>query len=1162
MSTIKANNAEAVYKIASFLGLNESADGDTSLKLGEASRIKNWKITRDGHLQKRFGLTDIAEFDGEIKGLWYGNVNGKFVGIAAANNKLYQFYDEETDSFEVKEIGPLNTENRVNFFPFNNIVYILNGVEYKQYNGYSVEDVKGYIPIIATSGAPSGEGSTLLEEVNKLTSNRRVWFSPDGTDNVFHLPEKDILAVHYVRNLGTDEYFSPKRYNVDRINGTVSFGQDEVITYDGTDEIPLETEAIVDVGQIQINGVVPESSYAAGDTGITFDTAPGYDTELVFTIGGDFTETFEGDGETTEFPLGNENLETLEVYLDDERVEAGTLFENHWKEHYALPPSSGIKQSLISFKASVNASDKISVTSKETAEYVDTASQSIGSTTLEIPIPDDESVDFETEVYAVSLKKDDTEIEEYEAPTFTLIPYQDTAVMDENAFVSKIKQLHKDGIVERNLAYSDYTFIYSSVYSKWALDAYFSSQTEHVSLEPEWDSIDTNIMKSQVEPPEPVLRPIAYITLLGYNADKYTLVHGRDFTYTIEELDTNYQYHITLSHTVQYYYETYFPDVTPIGGSYNGAIIFSAAVFSDYEEISDMYFDLADFGITYTPDHEIDSGDTISVDLLFHFYFEKGNRNLTLPYTTTKDTYTVTSKWEKQIEDSLEYFAPDTGSLAYSNVYTEDLDFTNIEQTELIVKLNDEVVPEYSIFEYDAETNTITFHDAPEADKKIRFEEHKAEEEINIVSDGVTTEYDLGVAGAHSISVSINENPVSISTRFSFDSDTRILKIEDNTGLAIGDKIKVKGKNPPARGTNTIEICYSASNTLSQEVFKMTNAEIFLGSQDNAVFLYGNGTNEAFYSGIDYDGKPRADYFPDLNEMAVADSNTPITALVRHYSQLLCFKSNSVYSVHHGIITTALGDEEYGFYVTPVNRAIGNAALGQVRLVLNSPFALFGNDLYEWKNTSSYSSNLTVDERQAKRISDRVYRTLATFKAEDCYCYDDNDNQEYYICYNGQALVYNYAADAWYFYDNFDVNCMCNIDEKLFIGTSTGKIQLLDETAYGDGENVIDCYWEGGSHNFGKSYMRKHMSQMFASVKQEPDSDVTITMMTDRKEEYTEKIVLGPEEVTNRVPKVKRLKLKAKKFVYLKPIIKSENNSKPATVVQLDMRISETGYAK
>lgn len=129
----------------------------------------------------------------------------------------------------------------------------------------------------------------------------------------------------------------------------------------------------------------------------------------------------------------------------------------------------------------------------------------------------------------------------------------------------------------------------------------------------------------------------------------------------------------------------------------------------------------------------------------------------------------------------------------------------------------------------------------------------------------------------------------------------------------------------------------------------MTNAEIFLGAQDNAVFLYGNNTNEALYSSIDYWGQPRADYFPDLNEVAVADENTPITAMIRHYSQLICFKSNSTYILHFGMITTALGDNEYGFYVTPVNKAIGNAALGQVRLVLNSPYVLFGNDLYEWK---------------------------------------------------------------------------------------------------------------------------------------------------------------------------------------------------------------------
>lgn len=147
------------------------------------------------------------------------------------------------------------------------------------------------------------------------------------------------------------------------------------------------------------------------------------------------------------------------------------------------------------------------------------------------------------------------------------------------------------------------------------------------------------------------------------------------------------------------------------------------------------------------------------------------------------------------------------------------------------------------------------------------------------------------------------------------------------------------------------------------------------------------------------------DYFPDLNTVAVGDENTPITGMIRHYSSLLCFKSDSAWAIRYGIITLADGSLTPAFYTAPTNRAIGNAAPGQVRLILNSPRTLHGGDLFEWKNNGAYSANLTADERQAKRISDRIYATLGSFRFSDCFCWDDNDRQEYYSARGGRALV-------------------------------------------------------------------------------------------------------------------------------------------------------------
>lgn len=378
----------------------------------------------------------------------------------------------------------------------------------------------------------------------------------------------------------------------------------------------------------------------------------------------------------------------------------------------------------------------------------------------------------------------------------------------------------------------------------------------------------------------------------------------------------------------------------------------------------------------------------------------------------------------------------------------------------------------------------------------------------------------------------------------------------------------------PAGGTNTIEVGYSAPATYRNDICKMTNAELFLGAQDNAVFLYGNGTNEAVYSSIDYEGIPRADYFPDLNEMAVADKNTPITGMVRHYSQLICYKTNSAYSIQYGMITQANGNMQWGFYIKPINKQIGNTAPGQVRLVLNSPFTLHGKDLYEWHNTSSYSSNLSVDERQAKRISDRIYSTLGSFNFNECFCYDDNDNQEYYIWCGSTALVYNYAADAWYQYTGIAVKSMCNIQEDVLFGTETGTICEMAPQYLNDDGVAIDSYWESGSIDFSKAYMRKLMTEVWVGTKPQERSSVTVTVMTNKKSDYTEKTVESNlatfwhmnfadySFIVNRKPQIKKLKIKAKKFAFLKFVLKTKELYTTATVLLIDPKIRETGYMK
>lgn len=380
----------------------------------------------------------------------------------------------------------------------------------------------------------------------------------------------------------------------------------------------------------------------------------------------------------------------------------------------------------------------------------------------------------------------------------------------------------------------------------------------------------------------------------------------------------------------------------------------------------------------------------------------------------------------------------------------------------------------------------------------------------------------------------------------------------------------------PAAGTNAYEIGWTMGSaaSLRGQVTAMRYSEIFAGTQDNRVFLYGDGSNELFYSGMDYNGIPRADYFPDNNEIAVGDSNTPITGVIRHFSRLNVYKLTSTWVVSQSSLTLADGSFTAAYYVVPVNRAIGNAAMGQVQLVLNSPRTLFGDDLYEWRSNNQYSGNLTADERQARRISDRIYSSLRQFNFSQCVCWDDNDNQEYYVCYNGNALVHNYAADAWYYYTNFDAVCLTSLNGGLYVGTSDGRILYLDPAAMDDDGDAIDAYWESGSISFNAEYSRKYSSTVWVSVKPQTSSYVEITAFTDRKPENVVKtIATGTGGFADwdfasfnfadfDMTQVKKLRIKAKKFTYYKLVFQSEKAGTVATVLSANVRVRETGYVK
>ena len=97
MANIVSTSETKIYQIKKWLGLNESPDGDTHMKMGEAAEMRNFRITAENHLQIRPGYGLLAELSSgnPVRGMWSGYIAGKHHVLAACGGHLWDLDLEE-----------------------------------------------------------------------------------------------------------------------------------------------------------------------------------------------------------------------------------------------------------------------------------------------------------------------------------------------------------------------------------------------------------------------------------------------------------------------------------------------------------------------------------------------------------------------------------------------------------------------------------------------------------------------------------------------------------------------------------------------------------------------------------------------------------------------------------------------------------------------------------------------------------------------------------------------------------------------------------------------------------------------------------------------------------------------------------------------------------
>lgn len=396
-------------------------------------------------------------------------------------------------------------------------------------------------------------------------------------------------------------------------------------------------------------------------------------------------------------------------------------------------------------------------------------------------------------------------------------------------------------------------------------------------------------------------------------------------------------------------------------------------------------------------------------------------------------------------------------------------------------------------------------------------------------------------------------------------------------------------RSAPEKGVGNVEITYNTNEADTEAtrlyILGMPLVEAYNGSTDTRLFVGGKG-NICYYSGVTQSGEATPMYFPAMNEVAVDMTGSSVTGFVRHYSKLLVFTRDGTYTLSYEPVTTEDGSTTAGFYLRSANREFGNDVIGQVRTVKNYPRTITQNGIYEWRITSSYYQ----DERYARRISDTVQRSLRNVPDIHRFVTCDNDfDKTYYVFLNdseGTVLVDRYdltSENIWCIYRGdifkgitnafvFEGNVFFTNGTEVFcFNTSASKDAPVDP----DGESVsIKALWESGYMDYGADFRRKFNSDIYISLLPQSHSELIVTAQTDRKGEYTEKIItsnlFGFSNLnfrnftfdTNDTPKIHKIRLKAKKFVYYKLIFRVDTEGATATVLSFDQKVRFGSMAK
>ncbi len=242
-------------KYGGFRGVDFS--GNDVILSRSPDAINMWKNYEESEcVETRPGMTLLNTFSSKILGLFFFNNNNIKHVLLHIGTKLIKWNNFPNKPANLTELYSEMNVAESRSFVYENILFIMDGINYLEYDGKTIKKVVGTIPM--TSYYKNPDGSTSIDEdtdidlvyqpVNCLTSLRKNAFFGDGKSKDFKLDAQELddkVKYSVKATIDNEELAEDEDFSVNRETGTVTFNSipakdsEVIITYSKTNETHL-----------------------------------------------------------------------------------------------------------------------------------------------------------------------------------------------------------------------------------------------------------------------------------------------------------------------------------------------------------------------------------------------------------------------------------------------------------------------------------------------------------------------------------------------------------------------------------------------------------------------------------------------------------------------------------------------------------------------------------------------------------------------------------------------------------------------------------------------------------------------------------------------------------------------------------------------------------